>query len=189
MPGSAIFRMVKTASAAVTGFPSSHTASGRSVITYSRPSGGNLHARGEPGHETQGGIEVEEIALDVLEDLGFRQARLQDRVQTRRLPEEPALERPPVDGDRGALAQRASRAGVELDAGVPGRATSARAGGASDRPRQAAASTRTVNAAHARLIACGLCRSAPVPSPGELGASGELRAPGRRPSRRCGRSR
>src|SRR6185436_1841058 len=56
----------------------------------------------------------------------------------------------------------------ELDGGVPERATSARADGASDRPRQAAASTRTVNAAHARLIACGLCRSAPRPSPREL---------------------
>ena len=36
--GSAIFRIVKTASAAVTGLPSSQTASGRIAIVYSRPS-------------------------------------------------------------------------------------------------------------------------------------------------------
>ena len=96
--GSTIFRIVKTASADVTGFPSSQTASARSVIVYASPSDETSIPSRQAGHERELRVEVEQIALDVLEHLRLGGAGLQHRIERGGLAEEPAMQHAAVDG-------------------------------------------------------------------------------------------
>jgi hypothetical protein len=59
---------------------------------------GDLPLLDEAGRQIQARVEVEKLPGDVLENLLLGQARLEDRVQGRRLPEEPAPENTAFDG-------------------------------------------------------------------------------------------
>ncbi len=148
--------------------------------------GGDLHRRGETGREVQPGIEVEEVALDVLQHLRFRKARLEDRVQGRRLADQPALKRPAVG--RRAFAAFVQEGRRRHRCRCPGD-VAVRTGGRRFRPaRHAAATTRTVNAAPTRLIGrdydgAARIRRWPFRAPGGR----RPRAPRTKPSRRCAR--